>query len=272
MASIPHSTWHANMRRSSLTSMLRSRPCLPKEASFLARMLPVLSRSSPPICWHEYAVGVGSGTEALHLALLALGIGAGDEVITVPHTAVATVAAIELAGARPVLVDVDPATMTMDPAQVEQRITCAHQGNPAGAPLRPPGRPCANWADSAGATTSRSSRTAPRLTARNTRAGGSAQSAASAASASIPTKNLGAYGDGGMVVTNDPDARQAVAPAARVRLAGALCQRRARGANSRLDEMQAAILRVKLRHLDEWTAARRALAARYCSCWPVAAS
>ena len=97
-------------------------------------------------CGVEYAVGVGSGTEALHLALLALGIGAGDEVITVPHTAVATVAAIELAGARPVLVDVDPETMTMDPAQVEAKITARTKailpvhlyGHPA--PLRELGR------------------------------------------------------------------------------------------------------------------------------------
>ncbi len=212
-------------------------------------------------CGVAHAVGVASGTDALHLALRACGIGPGDEVITVSHTAVATVAAIELAGARPVLVDVDPRYYTMDPAQVEERITPRTRailpvhlyGCPADlAPLldiarrhrllliedcaqahgaRYRDRPVGSWGDIA-------------------------------AFSFYPTKNLGAFGDGGAVVTDDP------ALAERVRLLREYGWARRyishiRGTNSRLDELQAAILRVKLRHLEAWNERRRQIAALY---------
>ncbi|MCX8067101.1 MAG: DegT/DnrJ/EryC1/StrS family aminotransferase [Anaerolineae bacterium] len=212
-------------------------------------------------CGVAHAVGVASGTDALYLALRACGIGPGDEVITVSHTAVATVAAIELAGARPVLVDVDPRRYTMDPAKVEERITPRTRallpvhlyGCPAdmaplleiarryglfliedcaqahGAYYR--GRPVGSWGDIA-------------------------------AFSFYPTKNLGAFGDGGAVVTNDSTL------ARRVQLLREYGWARRyvshiRGTNSRLDEIQAAVLRVKLRHLEAWNERRRQIAALY---------
>ena len=111
---------------------------------------PATSSSAPPVAAlrgglrrllrRPQAIAVNTGTSALHLALLAAGIGPGDEVITVAATFVATTAAILYAGATPVFVDVDPATWTMDPAQIEARDHPAHQGDPAGPPPRPPGR------------------------------------------------------------------------------------------------------------------------------------
>ncbi len=213
-------------------------------------------------CGVYHAVGVGSGTEALHIALLALGIGAGDEVITVPHTAVATVAAVELAGARPVLVDVDPQTMTMDARLVEDKIT---RRTRAILPVHLYG----HTAD-LDPLLALARRKNLALIEDCAQAHGAEYHGKRAGSLGIvgcfsfyPTKNLGAYGDGGMVVTSD------VAVARRLRLFREYGweQRYVSsvrgGVNSRLDELQAAILRVKLRHLDEWTNARRARAAQY---------
>jgi dTDP-4-amino-4,6-dideoxygalactose transaminase len=206
-------------------------------------------------------VGVGSGTDALHLALAACGVGPGDEVITVPHTAVATVAAIEMAGATPVLVDIDPARYTLDPARVEAALTERTRaivpvhlyGCPAElAPILPLARAhglyvVEDCAQAHGA----------RYRGRRVGAWGHI-----AAFSFYPTKNLGACGDGGIVVTGDP------ALAERVRSLRQYGWRkryvsREKGVNSRLDELQAAILRVKLRHLDAWNDARRALARQY---------
>jgi dTDP-4-amino-4,6-dideoxygalactose transaminase len=210
----------------------------------------------------DHAVGVGSGTEALHLALLALGIGAGDEVITVPHTAVATVAAIELAGARPVLVDIEPRTMTMDPALVEAKITVRTR---AILPVHLYGHPAA---------------LDPLLAIARRRGLHLIEDCAQAHGAEYqgrrvgalghvgcfsfyPTKNLGAYGDGGAVVTNDGQIARRLRSLREYGWEERYVSAIGGGMNTRLDEMQAAILRVKLCHLDEWTQARRALAAAY---------
>jgi dTDP-3-amino-3,4,6-trideoxy-alpha-D-glucose transaminase len=214
-------------------------------------------------CRAAGCVGVNSGTDAIHLALRACAIGLGDEVITVAHTAVATVAAIRLAGATPVLVDIDPQTYTLDPQALEDAITPATRavlpvhlyGHAAdleaigqitrrrglwliedcaqahGAALD--GKPLGSWGDLA-------------------------------CFSFYPTKNLGALGDGGAVVGQDPALLE------RVRLLreyGWTPQERyvsqIEGVNSRLDELQAAVLRVRLRHLDEENAARRQWAALY---------
>ncbi len=208
-----------------------------------------------------YGIAVNNGTSALHLALLAAGIGPGDEVITVAFTFVATVAAIEYTGARPVLIDIDPATYTMDPTLIERAITprtkaimpvhlygqaadmdtildIAHQHNLVviedaaqahGAEYK--GRRVGSVGDIAGFSF-------------------------------YPGKNLGAYGEGGMVVTNNPDYDKTV----RMRRNWGEERRYysdLKGFNYRMEGLQGAILRVKLRHLDAWTEARRSHAVEY---------
>jgi len=211
------------------------------------------------------AIGVASGTDALELSLRACGVGLGDLVFTVSHTAVATVAAIELAGATPVLVDIDPVTYTMDPNCLEDALARPPAGKPkAVIPVHLYGHPAdmpsilklanrhglyviEDCAQSHGAT----------LDGRMTGAWGDI-----AAFSFYPTKNLGALGDGGMVVTDNP------ALAERVRLLQQYGWRERYisdipGGNSRLDELQAAILRVKLRGLDKGNMRRQSLAQTY---------
>jgi len=195
------------------------------------------------------AVGVGSGTDALQIALAACEIGAGDEVITVSHTAVATISAIEMAGATPVLVDIEPDFFTIDPAQIEAAITPRTKaiipvhiyGQPANLDAvleiasRHKLRVIEDCAQAHGAAF------------RGTRVGAHGDIACFSF---YPTKNLGAIGDGGMVVTNDV----ALAERARLLREYGWAERyvsHISGRNSRLDELQAAILRVKLRRLDD---------------------
>jgi len=210
-------------------------------------------------CLH--GVGVASGTEALQLGLAALGVMPGDEVITVANTAVPTVSAITAAGAQPVFVDVDPETLLMDPARIEERITARTR---AILPVHLYG--LAADMDAIGAIAHRHGL---RVLEDAAQAHGAALGdrpvgalGDACAWSFYPTKNLGALGDGGMVTTNDAEV------AGRVRRLRAYGQadryvHRDKGINSRLDEMQAAFLRAKLPHLAEWTAQRRALAARY---------
>jgi dTDP-3-amino-3,4,6-trideoxy-alpha-D-glucose transaminase len=207
------------------------------------------------------AIGVANGTDALHVALRALGVGPGDEVITVAHTAVATVSAIELAGATPVLVDIDPITYTLCPKALQRAITprtraviAVHlYGHPADldailAICRPRGiRVVEDCAQCHGA----------RLDGRMT-----GSMADIAAFSFYPTKNLGAIGDGGAVATADADL------ARRCRLLREYGWARRyisdiAGFNTRLDELQAAVLRVKLAALDADNDRRRALAGLY---------
>lgn len=213
-------------------------------------------------------VGVNSGTDALHLALWACGVGPGDEVITVAHTAVATAAAIMLAGATPVFVDVDPATYTLDPAALAAAVTPATKAvipvhlyghaadlSPILAITRQAGlRVIEDCAQAHGAT----------YGGRHVGTWGDL-----GCFSFYPTKNLGALGDGGAVIGTDP------ALVERVRLRreyGWTPQARyvsqTPGMNSRLDEIQAAILRVKLPHLDAWNDMRRTLAAIYAAHLP----
>lgn len=212
-----------------------------------------------------HAVGVGSGTEALHLALQACGVGVGDSVFTVSHTAVATVAAIGLCGGVPVFVDIDPETFTMDPDCLERAIRKSPGGRPkAVVPVHLYGLPAdmaaigeiamrhglrvvEDCAQSHGAL----------FRGKKTGAIGDI-----AAFSFYPTKNLGALGDAGIVVTDDPEL------ADRVRLLREYGWREryvscVQGTNSRLDELQAAILRVKLRYLDGDNSSRRRIAGLY---------
>jgi len=208
------------------------------------------------------AVGVASGTDAIELALRALGIGAGDEVIAPANAGVPPIAAIRASGARPVFVDIDPTSLTLDPAAVAAalgpRTACilaVHlYGSPAAleallAVARPAGVPLVeDCAQAHGA----------RLNGRPVGTFGRL-----GCFSFYPTKNLGAFGDGGIVVGNDPDL---LARVRRKRVYGwreGTRISRTEGKNSRLDELQAAILRVKLPHLAAVNAERRALAARY---------
>jgi len=209
----------------------------------------------------QFAIGVGSGTEAIHIALLVLGIGAGDEVITVPNTAVATVAAIELTGARPVLVDVRDDTMLMDVEKIERAITPRTK---AIIPVHLFGQsadldPILAIARAHKIFVLEDCAQAHGATYRGKRVGSIGDIAAFSF---YPTKNLGAYGDGGAITTNNSELAQ------RIDLLRQYGWRERytsdiKGMNSRLDELQAAILRVKLRHLDVWNRARRERAALY---------
>ncbi len=218
------------------------------------------------------AVGVGSGTDALHLALRACGVGPGDAVITVSHTAVATVAAIELAGAAPVLVDIDPRSFTLDPNRLEEAVA-EHGGrgraSSAGRlkaiiPVHLYGHP----ADMP-AVMDIARRHDLIVLEDCAQAHGAAVEGCKvgtwghlAAFSFYPTKNLGALGDGGAVVTNDPWTAER---ARLIREYGWRERYRSEvpGMNTRLDELQAAVLRVKLRHLDRENARRREVTRTY---------
>ncbi len=209
----------------------------------------------------RFGIGVSSGTDALLLALMAEGIGPGDEVITTPFSFFATAGVIARVGATPVFVDVDPVTLNIDPARVTERIT---ERTRAIIPVHLFGQ---------------MAEMAPIMAAARQRGIAVIEDAAQAIGARhedrragsvgdygcfsfFPTKNLGGWGDGGLIVTNDP-ARADRLRALRVHGETARYHHRFVGGNFRLDALQAAVLRTKLPHLDGWTAARIANAALY---------
>jgi dTDP-4-amino-4,6-dideoxygalactose transaminase len=212
-------------------------------------------------CGVAHAVGVGSGTAALQVALMACSVGPGDEVVTVPHTAVATVAAIELTGATPVLADVDPARLTLDPGRIEAVLTPRTR---AVVPVHLYGcpadlEPIDRFARRHGLFVVEDCAQAHGAQYRGQSVGSWGHISAFSF---YPTKNLGACGDGGMVVSDDAD----LAERARILRQYGWRERyisSQKGLNSRLDELQAAILRIKLRHLDTWNEQRRRLARLY---------
>ncbi len=214
-------------------------------------------------CDAKHAVAVNTGTSALHLALLAAGVGPGDEVITVPFTFVATVSAICYAGALPVFVDVEPVTLTMDPAKLEAAITPRTK---AIMPVHLYGQMADMDAIMAigrrhGIAVIEDACQAHGAEYKGHRAG---SIGVSGCFSFYPGKNLGACGEGGIIVTNND------AHAKTMRMLRDWGQERryhhlVKGFNYRMDGIQGAILRVKLRHLDAWTAARRTHAARYSS-------
>jgi dTDP-4-amino-4,6-dideoxygalactose transaminase len=209
----------------------------------------------------RHGIGVNSGTSALHLALLAAGVGPGDEVITVPHTFVATVAAIGYTGARPVFVDVEPSTLTMDPRQIAAAVTPRTK---AVLPVHLYGQPAdmdpiLDVARRHGLAVIEDAAQAHGAEYRGKRVGGIGDLGCFSF---YPGKNLGAYGEGGMVVTGNGDFDRVI------RMLRDWGQERKyhhvlKGFNYRLEGIQGAILRVKLRHLEAWTEARRKHAALY---------
>jgi dTDP-4-amino-4,6-dideoxygalactose transaminase len=209
----------------------------------------------------RHAVAVGSGTDAIAIALRAAGVAAGDEVVTASHTAVATVAAIEMVGAAPVLVDVDSATMTIDPSAIEP---CLGPRTRAILPIHLYGHPAAmdtirEIARQRGLRIIEDAAQAHGAELHGRRAGALGDAAAFSF---YPTKNLGAFGDGGAITTDDADLASSCR---RLRQYGWDAQRNshAPGVNSRLDEIQASILRVKLRTLGAEIERRRQIAGRY---------
>ncbi len=209
----------------------------------------------------RFASGVGSGTEALHIAIRACGLGPGDEIITVAHTAVATVAAIELAGAVPVLVDIDPATYTIDPNKIAAAITPRTR---AIIPVHLYGAaanlsPIVELAQQHSLKVIEDCAQAHGTRYMNRPVGSFGDVACFSF---YPTKNLGAIGDGGLVATNDPIIAENLNLLRQYGWRERYISEIA-GWNTRLDELQAAILRVKLRHLDADNDKRRALAALY---------
>ena len=209
----------------------------------------------------EFGVALNSGTSALHLALLAAGIGAGDEVITTPSTFVATVAAIRYTGARPVFVDIDPETCTIDPDGIEAVIT---ERTRAIIPVHLYGQmadmdPIMEIARRRGLVVIEDAAQAHGAEYRGRRAGSIGDIGCFSF---YPGKNLGAYGEGGMAVTSNREYD------ARMRMLRDWGQEQRyhhviQGYNYRMDGIQGAILRVKLRRLEEWTEGRRAAAAQY---------
>lgn len=208
-----------------------------------------------------HAVGVGTGTDALALAMMALGIGAGDEVITSPLSAAYSALAIMMAGARPVFADIDPERLTIAPELVERAITPRTK---ALLPVHLYGQPADMHALAEIAARRGLLLIEDCCQAHLAMAGGKPAGTWGAAGAFsfYPTKNLGALGDAGAVITNDA---ALAAKLRRLRNGGQTTRylHPEFGVNSRLDEMQAAILRARLPRLAGWTAARRALAERY---------
>jgi dTDP-4-amino-4,6-dideoxygalactose transaminase len=249
--------WHA-----AIANELRAafEAVLPGERFTLGTKLTAFEQEFADYCGAKYGIGISSGTAALHLALRALGVGPGDEVITVPNTYIATVFAITYCGATPVFVDVDPVTANMDPAKVAAAISpktkaialvhlygaCADVDAIRAAA---PGIPIVEDAAHAhGATL------------RGKRAGSLGEIACFSF---YPSKVMGALGDGGAITTSSDDLRDRVKQLRYMGQKGTKHQHLIIGYQERLDELQAAFLSVKLRHLDEQVAGRRRVAAAY---------
>ena len=212
-------------------------------------------------CGVDHAIGVNSGTSALHLALLAAGVGAGSEVITVPNTFVATVAAIEYCGARPVFVDIESRYFNLDPERLERAITSRTK---AILPVHLYGQtadmdPIVHVARRHGVAVIEDACQAHGAEYKGRRAGSLGDLGCFSF---YPGKNLGAYGEGGAVVTRNAEF------ASKIRMLRDWGQKTKyhhvlKGFNCRLEGIQGAILRVKLRYLEQWTESRRNHAALY---------
>jgi dTDP-4-amino-4,6-dideoxygalactose transaminase len=212
-------------------------------------------------CGCQYGVGLSNGTDALTLALRACGIGPGDEVITVANTFIATVEAIALVGARPVFVDIEPDTYTMNWRQLDSALTSRTRailpvhlyGHPAEM------QPIMEFAKKHGLRVIEDASQAHGAIYQGQRVGSFGDIGCFSL---YYSKNLGAYGEAGICVTNDAQLAESLYilrdHGSRIRY-----QHEILGINARLDELQAAVLRVKLSHLDEWNAARQAHALAY---------
>jgi dTDP-4-amino-4,6-dideoxygalactose transaminase len=209
----------------------------------------------------NYAIGCGSGTDALMVSMMALGIGQGDEVLTTPFTFAATTETIMVLGAKPIYVDIDPMTLNIDPSKIESAIT---KNTKAIIPVHLYGQsvdmdPLVAIADRHNIPVIEDMCQAIGADYKGKKVGGIGTMGCLSF---FPSKNLGAFGDAGMVVTNDEalaeKLRMIVVHGSRVRYIHEII-----GVNSRLDALQAAMLRVKLRYLDRWIDARRKAAIVY---------
>lgn len=227
----------------------------------LGRQVAAFEEEFAEYCGALHGVGVANGTDAILLALKAVGVGEGDEVITVSNTAVPTVSAIVSAGAQPRFVDVDPNTYLMDTSKIEEAIT---ERTRCILPVHLYGQ-CVDMdalrslAKTHGLKLVEDCAQSHGATFRGAKAGSMSDAAAFSF---YPTKLLGGYGDGGMVITSDAATE---ARLRRLRFYGMEGPYFAKenGFNSRLDELHAAILRKKLGHLDEYLAKRKRIALRY---------
>jgi dTDP-4-amino-4,6-dideoxygalactose transaminase len=227
----------------------------------LGQEVEAFEREFAEYCHAKHAIGVNSGTSALHLALLAAGVGPGDEVITVPFTFVATAAAIVYAGARPVFVDIDPRSFNIDVNQIESAITPRTK---AILPVHLYGQPAdmdpiMDIARRRGLVVIEDACQAHGAEYKGRRVGAIGEIGCFSF---YPGKNLGAYGEGGAVTTSNG------AYAQTVRMLRDWGQDRkyhhvSKGYNYRMDGIQGAVLRAKLRYLEVWTEARREQASRY---------
>ncbi len=230
-------------------------------AFILGRDVGLFEEEFAAFCEAEYAIGVDSGTSALELALRAYDIGPGDQVITAANTFIATAFAISYTGARPVFVDVNPHTYNIDISRIEEAIT---ERTKAIVPVHLYGQPAdmdpiLEIAQQHGFVVIEDACQAHGAKYKGKRVGSLGHAGAFSF---YPAKNLGAYGDGGIVVTNDERVAESL------RMLRNYGQREKyhhvlRGYNHRLDTLQAAVLRVKLQHLEAWNAARRQHAQRY---------
>lgn len=209
----------------------------------------------------SHCIGVGNGTDAIHIALKACGIGPGDEVITVSHTAVATISAILLTGASPVFADISPASYTLDPGHLESLVT---ENTRAIIPVHLYGHPAnmpgiMSLAQKAGVYVIEDCAQAHGALINGQKVGTFGDLACFSF---YPTKNLGAMGDGGAVVSNNPELAKNVRLLREYGWEEKFISR-INGFNTRLDELQAAVLRVKLQHLDAFNNSRRDIAEIY---------
>jgi dTDP-4-amino-4,6-dideoxygalactose transaminase len=219
-------------------------------------------------CGVAHAVGVGNGTDALHLVLSALGIGPGDEVVVPANTFVATAEAVVLVGARPRFADVSPQTLLLTPATLEAAITrrtraviVVHLYG-----QMPDMDALCRVANRGGVVVIEDAAQAHGATCQGRRAGSFGRAGCFSF---YPGKNLGAFGDAGAVVTQDADlAEQIRSLRDHGRLHGSHYQHELVGTNSRLDALQAVVLQAKLAHLDDWAEARRSVAHRYQAAFP----
>jgi dTDP-4-amino-4,6-dideoxygalactose transaminase len=218
-------------------------------------------REFAQFCSTKHCVALNTGTAALHLGLLALGVGPGDEVITSPNTFLATAEAITYCGARPVFVDIDPATANLNPKLIEPAIT---ERTRAIVPIHLYGRPADMDAinEIAGRHKLRVLEDAAQAHGARYRGRTVGGLGDAAAFSFYPTKNLGAYGEAGALTTNNTAVAE-LARMARTHGQSARYQHDFIGYNYRIHGFQAAVLRVKLRHLNAWTARRREIAAEY---------